>query len=76
MEPHVDDADGITDDELTALALTADPDQPVERDAVPIALDGAAAGLLPEWFRAGLVQLIGPYPSASSATDGPASGAM
>jgi hypothetical protein len=50
VEPLVDDADGITDDELTALALAADPDQPVEPDAVPIALDGAVAGLLPEWY--------------------------
>ena len=50
MEPHVHDADAITDDELTALGLPADPDQPVEPDAVPIALDGAAAALLPEWY--------------------------
>ena len=39
----------ISDDELTALALAADPDQPVDPDARPISL-GAAAGLLPEWY--------------------------
>jgi hypothetical protein len=41
----------ITDDELTALALAADPDQPVAPDAVPISLGGAAPhGLLPAWY--------------------------
>ena len=45
------DDDGITDDELTALALAADPDQPVGPDAVPIWLSPAAtSGLLPEWY--------------------------
>jgi hypothetical protein len=38
----------IADDELTALALAADPDQPLDPDAQPIAV--AAAGLLPEWY--------------------------
>lgn len=45
------DHDGILDDELTALALAADPDQPVDPDALPISLSTAAtSGLLPEWY--------------------------
>ena len=43
--------DGITDDELTALALAADPDRPVGPDAVAIDISpSATAGLLPEWY--------------------------
>jgi hypothetical protein len=45
------DLDGIADDELTALALAADPDLPVDPDALPISLSTAAtSGLLPEWY--------------------------
>jgi hypothetical protein len=46
----------ITDDELTALALAADPDQPLEPDAVPLSeyLSGSI-GLLPEWYMAPVV---------------------
>jgi hypothetical protein len=45
------DHDGIADDELTALALAADPDQPVDPDALPISLSTAATSpLLPEWY--------------------------
>lgn len=41
----------IDDDELTALALAADPDQAVDPDAVPIAISNSAtSGLLPEWY--------------------------
>ena len=50
MEPNVDGFDSIADDELTALALAADPDQQVDPDAVPMSLGGMAAGLLPEWY--------------------------
>ncbi len=44
--------DEITDEELAALALAADPDTPVAPDAVPFAeLTGARAdGPLPEWY--------------------------
>jgi hypothetical protein len=43
----------ITDEELTALALSADPDQPLDADAVPIGVYLAnAAGPLPEWYMA------------------------
>ena len=37
-----DHADAIGDDELTRLALAADPDQPVDPDAVPISFAAAA----------------------------------
>ena len=40
----------ITDDELAALALAADPDQPVDPDAVPIQLTSGMSGQLPEWY--------------------------
>ena len=43
--------DAITDDELTALALAADPDRPVGPDAVAIGISSAAtSGLLPAWY--------------------------
>jgi len=45
------DVDDISDDELTALALAADPDQPIPDDAVPfVARDQLGTGLLPEWY--------------------------
>ncbi len=41
----------IGDDELAALALAADPDQPVDPDAVPIGIaTSAIPGLLPAWY--------------------------
>jgi hypothetical protein len=39
----------ISDDELTSLALAADPDAPVPLDAVPWNF-GFGATLLPEWY--------------------------
>ena len=43
--------DDVTDDELAALALAADPDQPLDPDAVPISLaTGVERALLPEWY--------------------------
>jgi hypothetical protein len=50
VEWGVDGDEEISGDELTALALAADPDQPVDPDAVPFSLGGEAAGLLPEWY--------------------------
>ena len=46
----------ISDEELTALALAADPDQPLDSDAVPLNeyLDNSV-GLLPEWYMAPVV---------------------
>ena len=46
----LDDVAPITDDELTALALAADPDQPIDPDAVPLAPAGDQPGLLPAWY--------------------------
>lgn len=52
----------LDDDELTALALAADPDQPIDPDAVPFAFgDDASSGLLPAWY----------MPSPASAGRGP-----
>jgi hypothetical protein len=43
----------ISDDELTALALSADPDLPLDPDAVPIGVYLAnSAPPLPEWYMA------------------------
>lgn len=39
----------ITDEELEAEALAADPDAPIDADAQPFDLNGAD-GLLPEWY--------------------------
>jgi hypothetical protein len=42
---------GITEDELTALALAADPDQPIPNNAVPIGVHLAQLGApLPLWY--------------------------
>jgi hypothetical protein len=45
------DDGGISDAELTALALAADPDAPLGADVVPISRYLAGpAGLLPDWY--------------------------
>jgi hypothetical protein len=50
VDREIDD-DDIADDELTALAMAADPDQAVDADAIPIALStDAMLDLLPEWY--------------------------
>ena len=38
------------DDELTALALAADPDQPIDPDARPFVMGDDARGPLPSWY--------------------------
>lgn len=45
----VDDEERLSDEELTSLALAADPDAPIPDDAVPFGRrdDGA---LLPDWY--------------------------
>ena len=41
----------VTDEELAALALAADPDTAVPDDAVPLqAADGSGQSLLPGWY--------------------------
>jgi hypothetical protein len=43
----------ISDEELTALALAADPSLPLEPDAMPISLAaGPFTGVLPSWYMA------------------------
>ena len=45
------DDEMISDDELTALALAADPDAPIDGDAVPfVSGDDLGPSLLPEWY--------------------------
>jgi hypothetical protein len=52
----VEGAPTITDAELTALALAADPDQPLDPDAVPLNdYLSSSVGLLPEWYMAPVV---------------------
>jgi hypothetical protein len=42
---------GFTEAELTELALAADPDAPMQDDAVPLAVYlNEAPGLLPSWY--------------------------
>jgi hypothetical protein len=41
--------DSISDEELASLALAADPDAPLELDAVPWNF-GFGSNLLPEWY--------------------------
>ena len=41
--------DSISDEELTSLALAADPNAPLELDAVPWNF-GFGSNLLPEWY--------------------------
>jgi hypothetical protein len=46
-----DPDDNLTDAELTALALAADPDEPIAEGAVPIGLHLAQLGTaLPLWY--------------------------
>jgi len=41
----------LSDEELTALALAADPDAPLPEDAIPWnGVDATRAGLLPDWY--------------------------
>jgi hypothetical protein len=50
-EPELDDP--ITDEELTALALAADPDGPLDPDAIPLSSYlSQVPGLLPGWYMA------------------------
>ncbi len=49
--PDDDDCSEITDAELTALALAADPDQPLDPDAAPLSLiAGPGWSGLPSWY--------------------------
>jgi len=51
LEQVGDEAGPLSDAELTELALAADPDQPLDPDAVPIsAYLGQLPGALPDWY--------------------------
>jgi hypothetical protein len=52
MDSVTDEYPEIDLDELTALALAAEPDAPIDDDAVPFtgAFDDGAGGLLPSWY--------------------------
>jgi hypothetical protein len=55
------DDDAFTDAELTALALAADPDQPLDRDAVPWSISPVGAdGALPLWYMPPAMARVGP----------------
>jgi len=50
----------LTDEQLTELAMAADPDAPLDPDAVPFHVgEPSCGGLLPDWYM--------PAPVASSA---------
>jgi hypothetical protein len=52
----------VDDDELAALAMAADPDEPIGPDAVAISFGAdSATGLLPAWY----------MPAATSSVRGP-----
>ena len=63
------DVDQFTDEELTELALAADPDRPLDPDAIPIGQYlaqeplgqylAAGAGLLPSWYMAAVTARAG-----------------
>ena len=44
------DATEISDEELTALALAADPDAPLDEAATPFDAGEEACDLLPSWY--------------------------
>lgn len=50
MDQDAVDSEQIGDDELAALAVAADPDQPLDPDAVPFVADPDRQGLLPAWY--------------------------
>jgi len=43
-------AERLSDEELTTLALAADPDAPLDPDAVPWRAGMWQVGLLPDWY--------------------------
>ncbi len=50
-ESQLIESDVFTDDELTGLALSADPDRPIDTDAVPFTGQlGNTPELLPAWY--------------------------
>lgn len=53
LDPDAGPSEPLSDEELTALALAADPDQHVDEGAVPIDVYlGSSSRSLPEWYMA------------------------
>jgi hypothetical protein len=51
VDRFADDGTTVSDDELETLAMAADPDRPLDADAVPFAVPGdEPSGLLPDWY--------------------------
>ncbi len=51
MSPPEDDGGAVSDEELAALALAADPHAPLDPDAVPwYGASSTRRALLPEWY--------------------------
>ena len=51
MQSSIDTDEQLTDEQLTALALAADPDRPIDDDAVPYLLGACDdAAPLPAWY--------------------------
>ena len=50
MQPVTDDDTLITDEELTALALAADHDAPLDEAATPFDAGEVPCALLPSWY--------------------------
>ena len=60
---ELDELPPLSDEELTAQALAADPDQPIDPEAIPLsAFRGEFGDLLPNWYM--------PAPSAAALTPG------
>lgn len=53
--------DAITDEELTELALLADPAPDIDDDAVPFVVVPAGASLLPSWYMPVPMSTGGPH---------------
>jgi hypothetical protein len=45
-----DDREAWSDEELTALALAANPDAPLDATAIPLVDPSSSLGLLPSWY--------------------------
>jgi hypothetical protein len=51
VERVADGGTAVSDAELEALAMLADPDRPLDADAVPFSFStGESGGLLPDWY--------------------------
>lgn len=49
----------VSDEDLARQALMADPDEPIDDDAVPFAPGDRGAALLPEWYMPATLRSVG-----------------